>query len=82
MHYIGIDVAKSFHVAVILDECANKPLASLKFDNTQEGFKMFLEWLSSHKVSYDDCVVGLEATGILFEISISISKNRSLMLYF
>jgi transposase len=67
MHYIGIDIAKSFHVAVILDQRANKPLASLKFDNTQEGFKKLLEWLSGQGFGYGDCVVGLEATGLLFE---------------
>lgn len=77
MHYIGIDVAKNFHVAVLIDERADKPLASLKFDNTQEGFDKLLAWLSDHGIAPQTCIAGLEATGLLFENLYLYLKKRA-----
>ena len=43
MYYVGIDIAKSFHVASVIDEnetkIINKPF---KFDNSNDGFEKFL----------------------------------------
>ncbi|TAL60389.1 MAG: IS110 family transposase [Bacteroidetes bacterium] len=42
MNYIGMDIHKQFTVAVVKDEQGNK-LAQLKFINTEESFKNFLQ---------------------------------------
>ncbi len=66
MYFIGIDIAKSFHVAVALGINDDKVLHTLKFNNDEEGFKKLFSLLTS----IDDIskfTIGMEATGLLFE---------------
>ncbi len=41
MYFIGIDIAKSFHVAAVLNIDSDKVLHTLKFNNDEEGFKNY-----------------------------------------
>jgi transposase len=54
--YVGVDVAKHFHVAAIVDE-VGQVLRTLHFDNNLTGFQRFDQILSS------EMLVALEATG-------------------
>lgn len=66
MYYVGIDIAKSFHVACILDQEDKVIKSSLKFNNDEEGFEKIFLTLNS----IDDTatfIIGMEATGIFFE---------------
>ena len=43
MYFAGIDIAKSFHVTVVLGVDSDKVLHTLKFNNDEDGFeKLFL----------------------------------------
>jgi len=64
-YYVGIDIGKSHHQAILCDMEA-KPLAeSLKFSATSEGFEQFFSYLRKHVSDGDLSLVqaGFEATG-------------------
>ncbi|CAA6805954.1 MAG: Transposase, partial [uncultured Sulfurovum sp.] len=68
MYYVGIDVAKSFHVVSCVDENEVKVISkAFKVDNSNEGFKKLLSVLSSISVEKREFLIGLEATGIYGE---------------
>lgn len=60
MHYIGIDVGKRHHVAVIIDADGQQEGKALRFANDRDGFDQILERLTNAE---PDLLVGLEATG-------------------
>jgi len=68
MYYVGIDIAKSFHVVSIIDDgetkVINKPF---KINNDLKGFEKLLTILDSVTLDKDDFLIGLEATGIYGE---------------
>ena len=68
MYFVGIDIAKSFHVvSVINDEetkVINKPF---KIKNDAKGFDKLLTILDSISLELKDFTIGLEATGIYGE---------------
>jgi len=66
MYYIGIDIAKSFHIACAIDESNKKLFSSLKFNNDEYGFDKFLLTLNSLD-DKSNLTIGMEATGIFFE---------------
>ena len=67
MHYfVGIDIARSFHVACVVDQDDKVIRKSLKFNNDEHGFRELLLLLNS----IDDAssfTVGMEATNLFFE---------------
>ncbi len=66
MYFVGIDIAKSFHVAAVLGIDNDKVLHTLKFNNDEEGFeKLFLLLSSLDEIS--NFTVAMEATGLFFE---------------
>jgi transposase len=66
MYYVGIDIAKSFHVTCILDQEDKVLKSSLKFNNNEEGFEKILLVLNSIDEK-SNFLIGMEATGIFFE---------------
>lgn len=56
--YVGVDVAKDFHVAALSDFDR-----ALEFGNDAEGFALFMSWLADSGAFPDETVVCLEATG-------------------
>jgi len=67
MFYIGVDIAKSFNVAYIVDEKDKVIKSSFKFKNDEKGFEKFLDLLSSIDTDTSNFIIGMEATGLLFE---------------
>lgn len=67
MLYVGIDIAKRFHVACIVDEKDKVLKKALKFSNSKEGFERFIAQLSSFDTNPSSFLIGMEATGLLFE---------------
>ena len=67
MHYfVGIDIAKSFHVACVVDSDDKVVKKSLRFNNDEQGFQELLLLLNS----IDDInkfTIGMEATNLFFE---------------
>lgn len=66
MHFVGIDIAKSFHVGVVVNQTSDKPLHTLKFNNDQDGFEKFFLLLSSID-HIENFTIAMEATGLFFE---------------
>ena len=68
MNYVGIDIAKSFHVVSIIDDeevrVINKPF---KINNDFKGFEKLIAILNSVSLDKESFVIGLEATGIYGE---------------
>ena len=68
MYYIGIDIAKSFHVVSVIDETetlvTKKPF---KIINDKDGFNKLIDKLNSIWKDTKEFIIGLEATGIYGE---------------
>ena len=62
MYFIGIDISKYKHDCFIMNENNQVIRDSFSFDNSQEGFKTFLDVLKSLDRS-QEIKIGLEATG-------------------
>jgi len=67
MHYVGIDIAKRVHVCAVLDEHNTVVMKPFKFTNDEKGFKKLLSHLDRLACERDDLIIGMEATGLLFE---------------
>jgi transposase len=67
MYYVGIDIAKHTHVAAIMNEDNSLKLKPFSFSNDKEGFKKLLIHLQTLCCDLSDIVIGMEATGLLFE---------------
>ncbi len=68
MYYVGIDIAKSFHVVSVIDDketkVINKPF---RISNNAKGFEKLLTILDSISLDKSEFTIGLEATGIYGE---------------
>jgi transposase len=67
MYYVGIDIAKRTHVAVIMNEDNSLKIKPFSFNNDKAGFKKLLIHLQTLCCDISDIVIGMEATGLLFE---------------
>ena len=67
MYYVGIDIAKRSHVAVIMNEDNSLEVKPFSFNNDKTGFKKLLIHLQLLCCDLSDIVIGMEATGLLFE---------------
>jgi len=67
MFYVGIDIAKRNHVACVMREDNLLEIEPFVFTSTQNGFKKLLMQLQSLSCDCSDIIVGMEATGLLFE---------------
>lgn len=67
MYYVGIDIAKRTHVAVIMNEDNSLKIKPFSFNNDKSGFKKLLIHLQTLCCDLSDIVIGMEATGLLFE---------------
>ncbi|MBW6489299.1 transposase [Sulfurimonas sp.] len=77
MYYVGIDIAKSFHVVSVIDnnetKVTNKPF---KINNDSKGFEKLLTILESVTLNKDDFTIGIEATGIYGENLLEFLKSK------
>ncbi|TFD98319.1 IS110 family transposase [Jeotgalibacillus sp. R-1-5s-1] len=62
-YYVGIDVGKRQHEVGILDDHGKKIGKTCRFANSREGGQVFLDFLTQHGVTADNCLCGMEATG-------------------
>lgn len=76
MYYLGIDVAKRSHRAVVLDPQGEKLGKSFSFDNSQEGMKLLILQLEKINVSKSELLAGMEATGNYWENLYSFLTNK------
>lgn len=74
MIYVGIDVAKNFHYASVVNTDLEVLVKPFKFNNDQPGFELLLKNIS--QFNHDDILIGLEATGIYGDNLISFLFNK------
>ena len=67
MYYVGIDIAKRSHVACVMREDNTLEIKPFEFASSQDGFKKLLIQLQSLACEPSDVIIGMEATGMLFE---------------
>ncbi len=67
MFYVGIDIAKKAHVACVMREDNVLEIEPFSFASSQSGFKKLLVQLQSLSCDRSDIIIGMEATGLLFE---------------
>ncbi|MEE4247009.1 MAG: IS110 family transposase [Kangiellaceae bacterium] len=60
MYYVGVDIAKSNHVACITNQGAEILQEAFTFKNDSIGFKTLLDHLEAYPI--EDIVIGLEST--------------------
>lgn len=60
--FIGIDVAKDFHVAAVVD-ASGSSVADTTFTNDAAGFALLAEWLAGLGLNPSNAVVCMESTG-------------------
>lgn len=63
MFFVGIDIAKNFHEATVIDDVGNFIVKPFKFQNSSQGFNKLLSSLNSISSSLSDFEFGMEATG-------------------
>jgi transposase len=63
MYYLGIDIAKTNHVASLIDNQGNIRIRAIKFTNSTEGFSKLLESIFSVTDDLSEFAVSMEATG-------------------
>ena len=68
MYFVGIDIAKSFHVVSVIDNEETKVISKpFKIKNDAKGFEKLLTILDSVSLDKKEFTIGLEATGIYGE---------------
>ena len=63
MFYIGIDIGKRHHEAGLINDKGNHVGKTVRFANSKDGSEKLLQFINQHKLTPDNSVVGLEATG-------------------
>ena len=67
MHYLGIDISKSNARYVFLNDNGEKFTKSFTLQNNNNDFKNLLSRLNKLNLNPDNLLIGIEATGILWE---------------
>src|SRR5690625_7690299 len=63
MFYVGIDIGKRHHEVGVIDDKGQPIGKTLRFANSKAGSDKLLEYINQHKLTPDNSVFGLEATG-------------------
>ena len=66
MYYVGVDIAKSFHVASVIDDLGVIRVEAFSFNNNLQGFSILLDALSPY--SKEELIIGLESTAHYGEV--------------
>src|SRR5699024_5298959 len=63
MFYIGIDIGKRHHEAGLINDKGDHVGKTIRFANSKDGSQKLLQFINQYKLTPDNSVVGLEATG-------------------
>ena len=67
MYYVGIDIAKSFHIACVLGEDGNLLKKNFRIESERSSFDILHQLLDTIDKDRSKFLIGMEATGLLFE---------------
>jgi transposase len=65
--FVGVDIASATFVACIGTIPWKVTVKPMKFENDEDGFVSFLDWLKEHNLQVENTVVCMEATGVYSE---------------
>lgn len=74
-YFVGVDIAKFTHVACVIDQYGLVITEPFPFDNTIEGFQLFISQINSY--SHDDVFIGFESTAHYHENFANYLTNHS-----
>jgi transposase len=74
MFYCGIDIAKNKHYACIVDSNGKEFVSAFEFNNSREGFNLFLSKLKD--IDLSNTLFGMESTGHYGENLISFLNSK------
>ena len=82
-YFLGIDIAKTNHVASLIDKEGNVVVRAIKFTNSNEGFEILLTTIQDKLGDLSNIEVAMEATGQywLALYSALIDNNFSVSVY-
>ncbi len=66
-YFVGVDIASSTFTASVGITPWVVVLKAQEFENTEDGFQAWLEWLANHQILPQQTVVCMEATGVYGE---------------
>lgn len=67
MYFVGIDIAKKFHIACVLDEKDTLVKKNYRIESDSSCFEQFIQLLNDIDSDKSQFLIGMEATGMLFE---------------
>lgn len=62
-YYLGIDIAKTNHVASLINNNGDIVIKAIKFTNSKEGFNKLLTTIQDKLKDLSNIEVAMEATG-------------------
>ena len=65
--FVGVDIASATFMACIGTTPWKVAVKPVKFNNNEDGFASFLDWLKTHSLQVESTVVCMEATGVYSE---------------
>ena len=78
MNYVGIDIAKNFHIVTIIDENEVKVFKkAFRVENDIAGYTGFIEKLEAISSDKTNFIIGIEATGIYGENLLEFLKLKA-----
>ncbi|MEA1965387.1 MAG: IS110 family transposase [Candidatus Aerophobetes bacterium] len=80
MYYIGIDISKKSFTVSVLDEEGEAITKPFTYSCNREGMEKFVSKISSLKLEKDKVVIGIEATGNLWENLYSFLKGYKVII--
>jgi transposase len=82
--YLGIDVSKPYFdvsLLVVIDY-TKQPMITERFENNEDGIKLFHHYLKKHKVSFDaSTLLVIENTGIYHRLTWNFCSDHHLPIY-
>jgi transposase len=77
MYYVGIDIAKNFHVVSLIDETETMVFKKpFRVENSLDGYFKLIDKLIKVSPDTKDFIIGLEATGIYGENLLEYLKSK------
>ena len=67
MYFVGIDIAKKFHIACVLNEKGTLVKKNYRIESDNSCFEQFIQLLNDIDSDKSQFLIGMEATGMLFE---------------
>jgi len=80
MYYLGIDISKKSFAVSVLDEEGEAITKFLTFPCTRKGMEKLIDKISSLKLKKSEVVIGIEATGNLWENLYSFLKGYKVII--